>query len=76
MATKFQNQLSNMTWTQFVGYIYDRFDTSTHHLGHFTKLKQIGPMEEFMATFKQLDFRTEGMTHVFFMEFFIIGLKD
>jgi hypothetical protein len=33
-------------------------------------------MEEFIATFEQLDFRTEGMSDTFFWECFISGLKD
>jgi hypothetical protein len=28
-----------LAWTQFVAELYDFFDTDTHHLGHFTKLK-------------------------------------
>jgi hypothetical protein len=65
-----------VAWTQFVAEIYDHFDTDTHHLGHLTKLKQTGPVEEFIASFEQLDFRTEGMTYAFFRECFISGLKD
>jgi hypothetical protein len=33
-------------------------------------------VEEFIATFKHLDFRIEGMLDAFFREFFISGLKD
>jgi hypothetical protein len=33
-------------------------------------------MEEFIATFEQLTFRTKGMSDTFFLECFISGLKD
>ena len=33
-------------------------------------------MEDFIATFERLSFRTKGMSNAFFLEFFIIGLKD
>jgi len=45
-------------------------------LGRLKKLKQSGRVEEFIATFEHLDFRTEGMTYAFFRECFISGLKD
>jgi hypothetical protein len=44
-----------------VAELYDRFDTDTHSLGHLTKLKQFGTMEEFITTFDKLDFRTDDM---------------
>jgi hypothetical protein len=40
-----------MAWTQFVAYIYDHFENDTHHLGYLTELKQIGPVEDFIASF-------------------------
>ena len=46
--------------------LYERFDTDTNHLGHFTKLKQSGTVEEFIASFEQLDFHIEGMSDAFF----------
>jgi hypothetical protein len=55
-----------VAWTQFVVELYERFDTDTHSLGHLTKLKQFSTMEEFIVTFEQLDFRTEGMSDTFF----------
>jgi hypothetical protein len=33
-------------------------------------------MENFIAAFEHLAFRTEGMTYAFFRECFISGLKD
>jgi hypothetical protein len=63
-------------WTQFVAELYDRFDSNTHHLGHLTKLKQSGTVEDFIATFEHLAFRMEGMSDAFFRECFINGLKD
>ena len=33
-------------------------------------------MEEFIATFEHLDFRTKGMSYALFMECFISGLND
>jgi hypothetical protein len=65
-----------VAWENKIVELYDHFDIDTHHLGHLTKLKKIGPMEEFIATFEQLDFRTEGMPYVFFRECFISGLED
>jgi len=65
-----------VSWTQFVSDLYDLFDTDTHHLGHLTKLKQTSLVEEFIASFEQLDFRTESMTCDFFRECFISGHKD
>jgi hypothetical protein len=56
--------------------IYERFDTDTNHLGRLTKLKQYGIMEEFIAAFKRLAFRIEGMSDAFFRECLISGLKD
>jgi hypothetical protein len=47
-----------VAWTQFVAEIYECFDTDTHHLGHLTKLKQSGTVEDFIASFEHLDFRT------------------
>jgi hypothetical protein len=56
--------------------LYEHFDTDTNHLGRLTKLKQSGTIEDFIATFERLDFRTEGMIDPFFRECFISGLKD
>jgi hypothetical protein len=65
-----------IAWTQFVAELYECFDTDTNHLGCLTKLKQLGTVEDFIATFECLDFRTEGMSDAFFRECFISGLKD
>jgi hypothetical protein len=46
--------------------LYEHFDTDTNHLGCLTKLKQSGTIEDFIAAFEQLDFRTEGMFDAFF----------
>jgi hypothetical protein len=53
-------------WTHFVAEHYELFDTDTNHLGHLKKLKQFGTMEEFIAAFESLDFRTEGISDAFF----------
>jgi hypothetical protein len=55
-----------VAWTHFVADLYEHFDTDTNHLGHLTKLKQSGTMEDFITTFERLDFRTEGMSDAFF----------
>jgi hypothetical protein len=55
-----------VAWTHFVAKLYDCFDTDTHHLGRLTKLKQTGPMKEFIIAFEQLAFRTKGMIDDFF----------
>ena len=47
-----------VAWTQFVVEIYECFNTDTNHLGHLTKLKQFGTVEDFIAAFERLDFRT------------------
>jgi hypothetical protein len=47
-----------VSWTHFVAELYERFETNTNHLGHLTKLKQSVTVEDFMATFERLDFRT------------------
>jgi hypothetical protein len=65
-----------IAWTQFVTELYECFDTDTNHLGRLTKLKQSGTVEDFIAAFEHLDFRTEGMTDAFFRECFISGLKE
>ena len=49
-----------------MGDLYERFDTDTNHLGHLTKLKQSGTMEDFIAAFEHLAFRIEGMSDAFF----------
>jgi hypothetical protein len=49
-----------------VAELYERFDTDTNHLGHLTKLKQLGIVEDFIFAFERLDFRTEGMFDAFF----------
>jgi hypothetical protein len=65
-----------VAWTHFVEDIYERFDTHTNHFGHLTKLKQSGIVEDFIASFERLNFRTQGMSDSFFRECFISGLKD
>jgi hypothetical protein len=45
-------------------------------LDHLKKLKQSGTVEDFIASFERLDFRTKGMTDAFFRECFISGLKE
>jgi hypothetical protein len=47
-----------IAWTQFVAELYERFDTDTNHLGRLTKLKQSGTVEDFIAAFERLAFRT------------------
>ena len=65
-----------IAWTQFVAELYERFDTDTNHFGRLTKLKQSGTVEDFIAAFEHLAFRTEGMTDAFFRECFISGLEE
>ena len=62
--------------TQFVTELYECFDTDTNNLGRLTKLKQLGTVEDFIAAFEHLAFRTEGMIDAFFRECFINGLKE
>ena len=65
-----------MAWTHFVAELYECFDTNTNHLGRLTNLKQSGTVEDFIASFERLAFRTKGMSDAFFLESFINGLKD
>jgi hypothetical protein len=65
-----------IAWTQFVVELYECFDTDTNHLGRLTNLKQSSTVEDFIAAFEHLAFRTEGMTDSFFRECFISGLKE
>jgi hypothetical protein len=65
-----------IAWKQFVAELYERFDTETNHLGHLKKLKQLGTVEDFIASFECLAFRTKGMSDAFFRECFISSLKD
>jgi hypothetical protein len=54
-----------IAWTHFVAELYERFDIDTNHLGHLTKMKQLGTVEDFIVSFERLDFRTEGMSDAF-----------
>jgi hypothetical protein len=56
--------------------LYEYFDIDTNHLGRFTKLKQLGIVEDVIATLEHLYFRTDGMSNAFFRECFISSLKD
>jgi hypothetical protein len=56
--------------------LYECFDTDTNHLGRLTKLKRSGTVEDFIAAFERLAFRTKGMFDALFRECFISGLKD
>jgi hypothetical protein len=55
-----------IAWTQFVTELYECFETDANHLGHLTKSKQSGTVEDFIAAFERLAFQTEGMTDAFF----------
>jgi hypothetical protein len=46
-----------------VAQFYDRFESVTHHLGHLTKLKKSGIVEDFIYTFEHLAFRMEVMSN-------------
>jgi hypothetical protein len=59
-----------VTWTHFVAELYECFDTNTNHLGRLTNLKQSGTVEDFIASFERLAFRTEGMSDAFFSRMF------
>jgi hypothetical protein len=49
-----------------VAEIYEHFDNDTNHLGCLKNLKQYGTVEDFIAAFERLDFRTEGLSDDFF----------
>jgi hypothetical protein len=49
-----------------VAELYERFDTDTNHLGCLTMLRQSKTVEDFIAAFERLAFRTEGMSDAFF----------
>jgi hypothetical protein len=65
-----------IAWTHFVVEFYECFDTDTNHLGRLTKLKKLGMVEDFIASFERLAFRIKGMSDAFSRECFINGLKD
>jgi hypothetical protein len=50
--------------------LYEHFGTNTNHLGHLTKLKHSGTVEDFIASFERLSFQTKGMTDAFFRLFY------
>jgi hypothetical protein len=61
--------------SKIISYIFLN-NTNTNHLGRLKKLKQSGTVEDFIASFERLAFRTEGMSDDFFQECFIFCLKD
>jgi hypothetical protein len=65
-----------IAWPHIVAYLYEFFETDTNHLGRLKNLKQLGIVEDFIASFECLAFRTEGMSNAFFQECFISGLKN
>jgi hypothetical protein len=65
-----------IAWTHFVAKLYECFDTDTNHLGRLTKMKQLGIVEDFIAAFECLAFRTKSIYDSFFRECFISSLKD
>jgi hypothetical protein len=60
----------------FTKAIYACLDREPHFLGRLTKLHQIGSITYFITTFEKLDIRTEGLSNVFYVDFFISGLKE
>jgi hypothetical protein len=54
-----------IAWTHFMAELYEFFNTNMNHLVHLKKLKQSGLVEDFIAAFEHLDFRTEGMSNAF-----------
>eukprot|EP00253_Pinus_taeda_P016470 PITA_16470 len=64
------------TWDKFKKALTDRFDQDSTFLGHLTKLRQTGTMDEYITAFEALAFRTRGLSDVFYMECFISGLKE
>jgi hypothetical protein len=57
LAMALQNaQQGYVSWSQFVANLYEFFDTDTHHLGHLTKLKWFGTVEDFIISFNHLAF--------------------
>jgi len=64
------------TWTQFMKALQDRFDQESSFLGHLTKLRQTGTMDEYITAFEALAFHTWGLSDVFYTECFISGLKE
>lgn len=45
-------------------------------MGCLSKLRQIGPIKEFIASFEELAIRIEGLVDAFYIECFINGLKE
>jgi hypothetical protein len=59
-----------------VAELYECFDIDTNHLGHLTKLKQSGTMEDFMVLLSDWIFVQRACLILFFQECFISVLKD
>eukprot|EP00253_Pinus_taeda_P015118 PITA_15118 len=64
------------TWDKFKKTLTDRFDQDSALLVRLPKLRQTGTMDEYITAFEALDFHTRGLSDVFYMECFIIGLKE
>eukprot|EP00253_Pinus_taeda_P007083 PITA_07083 len=64
------------TWTQFTKALRDHFEQEDSYLGHLTKLRQTGTVEEYITAFEGLAFRTKSLTDEFYTECFISGLKE
>ena len=65
-----------MTWQIFWKALSDRFEHESHFLGHLTKLKQIGTVQEYIKAFEALAFRTGGLVDEFYLDCFISCLKE
>lgn len=65
-----------IAWSQFVKALYDSFDYESHFLGRLIKLRQIDLVEEFIAIIEELVICTKGLTNSFYIECFIIKLKE
>lgn len=66
------------TWEDFVSALKTRFGPSEYKdpVWAFTKLKQVGTVEEYYSQFEALSNRIKGLTEEFKISTFISGLRD
>lgn len=65
-----------LTWETFKKALMDHFDQESDFLGHLTKLRRIGTINEYIVAFEALAFCTGGLHDEFYVECFVSGLKE
>ena len=65
-----------MTWTTFKKSLTECFDQESSFLGHLTKIRQTGTVDEYVTAFEALAFCTRDLSDAFYTECFINHLKE